>query len=75
MIKKFLSSLFFIILSSFMFGQSAVYDTSVGSNLTEIDTYLEENIEKGVIPGGVFLVAEKGKIKYMSKTGKQTSVK
>ncbi len=69
MIKKFLSSLFFIILSSFMFGQSAVYDTSVGSNLTEIDTYLEENIEKGVIPGGVFLVAEKGKIKYLKSFG------
>ncbi len=52
-----------------MFGQSAVYDTSVGSNLTEIDTYLEENIEKGVIPGGVFLVAEKGKIKYLKSFG------
>ena len=58
-----------MLLNTFIFGQSAIYDTSVGSSLTAIDNYLTENIEKGVIPGGVFLVAEKGKIKYFKSFG------
>lgn len=59
----------FMLLNTFVFGQSAIYDTSIGSSLTVIDNYLKENIEKGVIPGGVFLVAEKGKIKYFKSFG------
>ena len=58
-----------MLLNTFIFGQSAIYDTSVGSSLTVIDNYLTENIEKGIIPGGVFLVAEKGKIKYFKSFG------
>jgi len=58
-----------MLLNTFIYGQSAIYDTSVGSSLTAIDNYLTENIENGVIPGGVFLVAEKGKIKYFKSFG------
>ena len=67
--KTFYSFLFFLLFSGLIIGQSAIYDNSVGSDLTEIDTYLTENIEKGIIPGGVFLVAEKGKIKYLKSFG------
>jgi len=56
-------------LNTFIFGQSAIYDTSTGSSLSVIDNYLTENIEKGVIPGGVFLVAKKGKIEYFKSFG------
>ncbi len=56
-------------LNAFLFGQSAAYDVSTGSSLTVIDNYLTENIEKGIISGGVFLVAEKGKIKYFKSFG------
>lgn len=69
MTKPFFSLVFFIALNTSIYGQSAVYDTSVDVKLTQIDTYLTENIEKGVIPGGVFLVAEKGEIKYFKSFG------
>lgn len=69
MTKTFFSFVTFMLLNTFIYGQSAIYDTSVGSSLTAIDNYLTENIENGVIPGGVFLVAEKGKIKYFKSFG------
>ena len=69
MTKTFFSFVTFMLLNTFNYGQSAIYDTSVGSSLTVIDNYLTENIENGVIPGGVFLVAEKGKIKYFKSFG------
>ncbi|MDN3641604.1 serine hydrolase domain-containing protein [Lutimonas halocynthiae] len=69
MTKTFFSFVTFMLFNTFIFGQSAIYDTSIGSSLTVIDNYLTENIEKGVIPGGVFLVAEKGKIKYFKSFG------
>jgi len=69
MTKTIFSFVTFMLLNTFIFSQSAIYDTSVGSSLTVIDNYLTENIEKGVIPGGVFLVAEKGKIKYFKSFG------
>ena len=69
MTKQFISLITFILAHTFLYGQSANYDTSVGSNLTEIDNFLSENSEKGVIAGGVFLVAEKGEIKYLKSFG------
>lgn len=69
MTKTYISLLFVILCNSFIIGQSAIYDNSVGSDLTEIDTYLTQNIEEGIIPGGVFLVAEKGDIKYFKSFG------
>ena len=69
MTKQFISLITLILAHTILYGQSANYDTSVGSNLTEIDNFLSENSEKGVIAGGVFLVAEKGEIKYLKSFG------
>ena len=69
MIKTFFSFITLLFFNTFIFGQSAIYDTSTGSSLRVIDNYLTESIEKGVIPGGVFLVAKKGKIEYFKSFG------
>lgn len=64
----FLSVLIFF--NTFLFAQTAVFnDFIVNSDFTALDTYLNENIQKGVIPGGVFLVAEKEQIKYFKSFG------
>ena len=69
MTKTFFSFITLLFFNTIIFGQSAIYDTSTGSSLSVIDNYLTENIEKGVIPGGVFLVAKKGKIEYFKSFG------
>ena len=69
MTKQYFSFVLFIFLSASIIGQSAIYDSSVGADFTEIDSYLNENTANGVIPGGVFLVAKKGKIKFFKSYG------
>ena len=70
MIKKSVFLLIFIVFDSLLFGQtSTMSEIKISSTYDLIDNYLNDNIEKGVIPGGVFLVAEKGKIKYFKSFG------
>ena len=70
MIKFYYSLLFFVLFNANLMAQAAVMPIpKTESAFSEIDSYLNENIEKGVIPGGVFLVAQKGRIKYLKSFG------
>jgi len=70
MIKKNVFLLIFIVFNSLLFGQtSSMSEIKLSSTYDLIDNYLNDNIERGVIPGGVFLVAEKGKVKYFKSFG------
>ncbi|MCP4882915.1 MAG: beta-lactamase family protein [Flavobacteriales bacterium] len=70
MIKLYFSALFFLIFNVNLVAQSAAVPAPIiKSTFSDLDAYLTENIEKGVIPGGVFLAAEKGKIKYFKSFG------
>ena len=70
MIKFYFYLSFLIVFNSSLFAQgTAAPELKVKTAFSEIDTYLNENIEKGVIPGGVFLIAQKGKIKYFKSFG------
>ncbi len=69
MTKQYLSFILFVFFSASIISQSAIYDTSVGANFPKVDSYLNENTQNGVIPGGVFLVAKKGKIVYFKSFG------
>lgn len=69
MIKTFYATLLVFISCISIQAQSAIHSTSTEVDLSSIDSYLAENIENGVIPGGVFLVAEKGEIKYFKSFG------
>ena len=47
MTKQYFSFVLFIFLSASIIGQSAIYDSSVGADFTEIDSYLNENTANG----------------------------
>lgn len=65
----YVSLLPLLLFNTVILAQSAVYDASLGADLDPIDDYIQTGVEEGVIPGGVFLVAEKGKIKYLKSFG------
>lgn len=70
MIKFFLYALFLVVFNMNLVAQRAeVPVPMVKSTFSVVDAYLSENIEKGVVPGGVFLAAEKGRIKYFKSLG------
>ena len=70
MIKFYSYSLFFIFFNVNLIAQSAKGPAPyVASAFSDLDTYVNENIEKGIIPGGVFLAAQNGQIKYFKSFG------
>ena len=70
MIKFYFYILFFAFFNVNLIAQSAeVPAPIIKPAFSDLDSYLTENIEKGVIPGGVFLAAEKGQIKYFKSFG------
>lgn len=60
---------------STLVGQKAVVNFSdVGiseERLAQVDEYIEENIQNGVIPGGTFYIARKGAVIYNKAHGKR----
>lgn len=70
MIKSYFFLTFFIFFSSFLLAQPAAYEKPIEKDdFIAIDNYLNENIKNGIIPGGVFLVAENEQIKYFKSFG------
>lgn len=69
MIKTCLPILLSFCFMGSIFAQTATSEIPVNSKMSTVDTYIKQNIDKGVIPGGVFLVAEKGEINYFKSVG------
>lgn len=72
--KKINLALFLLFFINYSFPQSAATSEFKnvdldGYSLSRIDNYIIKNIENEILPGGVFLVAEKGKIIYFKSFG------
>lgn len=69
MIKFYAPFLILYFVLNQIYAQTASYEISSETKLSVIDDYLQKKIDEGVIPGGVFLIAEKGEITYFKSLG------
>lgn len=60
---------------TFVFGQKAAINYEAAGvskeRLAQLDEYIDENIQNGVIPGGTFYIARKGHVIYDKALGKR----
>jgi len=78
--KKIYSLLFLCFFTFSLFPQNAILDLPKENILREVplprvDSYIAKSIENEVLPGGVFIVTEKGRIIYFKKFGSKENGK
>ena len=71
---KHILALIFTLNSVFLGGQHLEHATAESVNISmdrlqRVDTYIQSAVDKNIIPGGVFLIARKGKIVYQNSFG------
>lgn len=78
--KKIHSILFLFFLTFSLYPQNAILDLPKENILREVslprvDTYIAKSIKNKILPGGVFIVAEKGEIIYFKNFGSKENGK